>query len=92
VTETSRSKPVPFASSVPDIIERAAARLDYRRMRILSGAGHDAMHLATICPTGMIFVPCENGVSHSEIENATAGDLAAGARVLAAAMVELANA
>jgi beta-ureidopropionase / N-carbamoyl-L-amino-acid hydrolase len=61
-------------------------------MRILSGAGHDAMHLATICPTGMIFVPCENGVSHSEIENATAGDLAAGARVLAAAMVELANA
>jgi beta-ureidopropionase / N-carbamoyl-L-amino-acid hydrolase len=49
------------------------------------------MHLATICPTGMIFVPCENGVSHSEIENATPGDLAAGARVLAAAMVELAN-
>lgn len=92
VTETSRSRPVPFTSTVPDIIERAAAALDYRRMRILSGAGHDAMHLATICPTGMIFVPCENGVSHSEIENATPADLAAGTRVLAAAMVELANA
>jgi len=92
VTETSRSKPVPFTSNIPDIIERAAAGLDYRRMRILSGAGHDAMHLATICPTGMIFVPCENGVSHSEIENATPADLAAGTRVLAAAMVELANA
>ncbi len=92
VTETSRSKPVPFTSNIPDIIERAAAGLDYRRMRILSGAGHDAMHLATVCPTGMIFVPCENGVSHSEIENATPADLAAGTRVLAAAMVELANA
>jgi N-carbamoyl-L-amino-acid hydrolase len=92
VTETSRSKPVPFTSNIPDIIERAAAGLDYRCMRILSGAGHDAMHLATICPTGMIFVPCENGVSHSEIENATPADLAAGTRVLAAAMVELANA
>ena len=92
VVETSRSRPVPFTSTVPDLIERAASDLDYRRMRILSGAGHDAMHLAKVCPTGMIFVPCENGVSHSEIENATPADLAAGARVLAAALVELANA
>ena len=92
VTETSRSAPVPFTSNVPDLIERAAGALDYRRMRILSGAGHDAMHLAKVCPAGMIFVPCENGVSHAEIENATPGDLAAGTRVLAAALVELANA
>jgi N-carbamoyl-L-amino-acid hydrolase len=47
--------------------------------------------MARICPTGMIFVPCEKGVSHNEAENAAPGDLAAGARVLAAAMVELAN-
>lgn len=92
VTETSRSRPVPFTSSVPDLIEEAAAALDYRRMRILSGAGHDAMHLAKVCPTGMIFVPCEKGVSHSESENATPGDLAAGTRVLAASLVTLANA
>ena len=92
VTETSRSRPVPFTSNVPDLIETTAATLDFRRMRILSGAGHDAMHLAKICPTGMIFVPCENGVSHAEIENATPGDLAAGTRVLTAALVDLANA
>src|SRR5205807_1900938 len=92
VIETSRSRPVPFTSNLPDFIERAASSLEYRRMRILSGAGHDAMHLAKVCPTGMIFVPCENGVSHSEIENATPSDLAAGTRVLAAALVELANA
>jgi len=92
VTETSRSAPVPFTSHVPDLIERAAGALDYRRMRILSGAGHDAMHLAKVCPKGMIFVPCEKGISHAEIENATPADLAAGTRVLAAALVELANA
>ncbi len=92
VTETSRSRPVPFTSHVPDVIESAAARLDYARMRILSGAGHDAMHLAKLCPTDMIFVPCEKGISHNETENATAADLAAGTRVLAASLVELANA
>jgi N-carbamoyl-L-amino-acid hydrolase len=56
-----------------------------------SGAGHDAMHIATLCPTGMIFVPCEHGISHNEIENATPADLAAGARVLVEVLVELAN-
>ena len=39
----------------------------------------------------MIFVPCEKGLSHNEAENATASDLAAGARVLAASLVDLAN-
>jgi N-carbamoyl-L-amino-acid hydrolase len=92
VTETSRSQPVPFTSNVPDVIETAAAGLHYRRRRMLSGAGHDAMHLAKVCPTGMIFVPCEKGISHNETENATPADLAAGTRVLAAVLVELANA
>ena len=51
-------------------------------MDMPSGAGHDAMHIARLCPAGMIFVPCERGISHNEIENATPQDLAAGARVL----------
>jgi N-carbamoyl-L-amino-acid hydrolase len=91
VTETSRSAPVPFTTHVPDVIEAAAGKLGLKKMRILSGAGHDAMHLATVCPTGMIFVPCERGVSHNETENATPADLAAGTRVLADVLVELAN-
>jgi N-carbamoyl-L-amino-acid hydrolase len=49
------------------------------------------MHIARLCPTGMIFVPCERGVSHNEAENATPHDLAAGARVLAEVLAELAN-
>jgi len=61
-------------------------------MEMVSGAGHDAMHVAGLCPAGMIFVPCEKGLSHNEAESASAADLAAGARVLAASLVELANA
>jgi N-carbamoyl-L-amino-acid hydrolase len=47
--------------------------------------------MARVCPTGMIFVPCERGISHNEAENAKPQDLAAGARVLTAALLELAN-
>jgi N-carbamoyl-L-amino-acid hydrolase len=60
-------------------------------MRLPSGASHDAMYMSRVCPTGMIFVPCEKGVSHNEAENAQPADLAAGARVLAAALLELAD-
>lgn len=91
VSETGWNKPVAFPPAVPDIIDMAAERLGLRRMRMISGAGHDAMMLAKVCPTGMIFVPCERGISHSEAENATPADLAAGARVLAEVLVELAG-
>ena len=60
-------------------------------MDMPSGAGHDAMHIAQLCPAGMIFVPCERGISHNEIENATPADLAAGTRVLVEVLEELAN-
>jgi N-carbamoyl-L-amino-acid hydrolase len=56
-----------------------------------SGAGHDAMHIAKLAPAGMIFVPCWRGISHNEAESATSADLAAGARVLADALVALAD-
>ena len=60
-------------------------------MPILSGAGHDSIYLARVCPTAMIFVPCEKGISHNEAESATPYDLASGARVLAEVLAELAN-
>ena len=58
---------------------------------MLSAAGHDARQLSYFCPTGMIFVPCEKGISHNEAENATAFDLGVGAKVLADVLVGLAN-
>ncbi len=60
-------------------------------MHMFSGAGHDAQNLSKLCPTGMIFVPCARGISQSEAKNATPYDLAAGTRVLAEVMVEIAN-
>jgi N-carbamoyl-L-amino-acid hydrolase len=91
VTQISSVSPTHFGSDMVTTIRQHASRLDLKHMDIFSGAGHDAMHMATICPTGMIFVPCEKGVSHNEAENARPADLAAGARVLAACLVDLAN-
>jgi N-carbamoyl-L-amino-acid hydrolase len=59
-------------------------------MRLASGAFHDALFMNDICPTGMVFVPCERGISHNPAENAKPEDLAAGARVLLAALAGLA--
>ena len=86
-----RTSPIAFEGLVPETILGVAESLGLPHMHIFSGASHDAQHLFKICPTGMIFVPCERGISHSEIENAKPGDLAAGARVLADVIVELAN-
>lgn len=91
VTPTLHDDPCVFDPGVVDAVERAANALKLPSMRLPSGASHDAMYLARVCPAGMIFVPCEKGVSHNEAENAKPADLAAGARVLTAALLELAN-
>ena len=92
VHEPSSAKPLRFTGLVPEIIEGAVGRRGYPYRHIYSGAGHDARHMAGICPSGMIFVPCEKGISHNEAENASPEDLAAGAQIIADVMVDLANA
>lgn len=72
-------------------IRDAAERLGIPHRDIYSGAGHDACNLAHYAPTGMIFVPCENGISHNEKENATPEDLAAGCDVLLHVILERAE-
>jgi N-carbamoyl-L-amino-acid hydrolase len=91
IAATLSDGPCAFDMNVADVVERAANDLGITNMRIASGASHDAMYMARLCPTGMIFVPCEKGVSHNEAENAKPEDLAAGARVLTAALLELAS-
>ena len=91
VTETILSKPTTFDARIVDTVRAAAERLGLSHMDIVSGATHDAKFLAEVCPAGMIFVPCAGGISHSEDESAEAEDLAAGARVLAEALADLAN-
>ena len=60
-------------------------------MEIVSGAGHDAVYMARVAPTAMIFVPCADGISHNEIEDAKPADLAAGCDVLLHAILEAAK-
>ena len=91
VTDISYVAPCVFAKPVVDLVRDTAEALGLRHMDMPSGAGHDAMHMNALCPTGMIFVPCLRGVSHNESESATSDDLAAGCRVLADALVALAD-
>jgi beta-ureidopropionase / N-carbamoyl-L-amino-acid hydrolase len=91
VIETLTSAPTVFNPVVADLIRAAAGRHALPAADIVSGATHDAKHMAGLCPTGMIFVPCERGVSHNEAERAAPADLAAGTRVLADVMIELAK-
>jgi N-carbamoyl-L-amino-acid hydrolase len=85
------TEPLAFDPIAISAVENAcvAARFSYKKMT--SAAGHDAHHLAEICPTSMIFVPSEGGKSHAEDERTSWEDLARGAEVLAGALLALAN-
>lgn len=87
LTPTADFPPLYFADACVDAVRQAAAGLGLAHMDIVSGAGHDAIFIAELAPAGMIFVPCEGGISHNEIENAKAEDLAAGCAVLLRAML-----
>ena len=91
VTDASAAIPVDFAPTVPEAIEASARERGYKHMPIYSGAGHDSRYMHRLCPTGMVFVPCEKGISHNEAENAKPEDLAAGCQVIADVMLDLAE-
>jgi N-carbamoyl-L-amino-acid hydrolase len=59
-------------------------------MPLLSAAGHDARHMAPLCPSAMIFIPCREGISHAPLEWAEPAHVAAGAEVLARVAAEIA--
>lgn len=87
----ARFEPVPFDQSVVDLVEQTASTLGHSVMRMPSGAGHDAQMMARICPTGMVFTPSRDGISHNPAEFTSSEDLEAGANVLLHAMLALAQ-
>jgi N-carbamoyl-L-amino-acid hydrolase len=91
VTETLHSPPVEFDPAIRARLRNAATRQALAHMDMVSGATHDAKYMADLCPSGMLFVPCRGGVSHNESEYAAPADLAAGTKILAEVMLELAN-
>lgn len=78
--------PVAMNSDVVQHIEAAARELDAPVIRMPSGAGHDAMHLAHHVPTGMLFIPSIGGRSHDTAEDTSTEDIILGAQVLAQAV------
>ena len=85
----ARFEPVEFDDRVVDRIEQLATQRGLSTKRMPSGAGHDAQMMARICPTGMIFVPSVDGVSHNPAEHTDEEDLIAGAQLLADTLLAL---
>ncbi|MBT9514433.1 MAG: Zn-dependent hydrolase, partial [Acidovorax sp.] len=77
-----------FHSECVEAVARATAKLGYSHMPAVSGAGHDAVYMAKLAPSGMIFIPCKDGISHNEIEDAKPEHITAGCNVLLHAMLE----
>ena len=80
-----------FHADCVDAVARATQRLGYSHMNAVSGAGHDAVHIAKLAPAGMIFIPWKDGISHNEIEDAKPEHITAGCNVLLHAMLERAG-
>src|SRR6202789_499788 len=86
-----RKPPTHFDPKLVDAVENAARKLGFSHRRITSGAGHDACNLNTKIPAAMVFVPCKDGISHNELEDATQADCTAGANVLMHTVLALAG-
>src|SRR5436190_8120371 len=84
--------PTPFDADLVAAVREAAEAQGHPHQDIISGAGHDAVYMARVAPTAMIFVPCVDGISHNEIEDAKPDDLTAGCNVLLNAVLEAAEA
>ena len=91
VTKLLSDAPLQFPAQTRSRIRDAAERLGLSHLELPSPAGHDARYLHYVCPTGMIFIPCKNGISHNEAESIEPADAAAGARLLAEVAFELAE-
>jgi beta-ureidopropionase / N-carbamoyl-L-amino-acid hydrolase len=91
VRELFHHPPELFPAEMVEAVAAAARAQDYTAMELVSGAFHDALFIANVCPAGMIFIRCRDGISHNPAEFAAPGDVTAGAQVLMAALRRLAQ-
>jgi N-carbamoyl-L-amino-acid hydrolase len=87
VEEVVYFPPCRFDAECVAAVRAGAEASGYPAIEIVSGAGHDAVYVARVAPTAMIFVPCREGISHNELEDAKPEHLAAGCNVLLQAML-----
>jgi len=86
IRKENDSPPVVFDQACVTAVSEAVVELGYKHREMISGAGHDACYVASHSPTSMIFIPCDDGLSHNEAENITADQAAKGASVLLGAV------
>jgi N-carbamoyl-L-amino-acid hydrolase len=91
LTPVFRIPAQPFDPECVTLVEQAAEKLGFSARRMVSGAGHDAVHVATRIPTAMIFTPCKDGLSPHDAESVEPDEAAAGTQVLFEAVVARAN-
>lgn len=91
LAELFRIPAQPFDPACVDLVRAAAERLGLKSRRIVSGAGHDAVYVASRVPTAMIFTPCKDGLSHNEAESMLPEEAEAGCQVLFEAVLARAN-
>lgn len=87
----TQDKPVPLNEKLAQQTEAICQELSYSFLHMNSGAGHDAMHMAKIAPTTMVFIPCRGGISHNPAEYAELEDICRGITVLAEILQREAN-
>ncbi len=89
--ELHRAPPVETAAHLRQALENGASAAGLQCMPLVSWAAHDAMNMARVTSSGMLFVPCRDGRSHTPEEYVSPKDIASGVAVLANALLELAD-
>lgn len=80
--KTSDIPPINMDGELQKKLLDAARKLKISARSMISGAGHDAMSFAPICPTAMVFIPCDRGISHNKNEFTTIDSICDGAGVI----------
>lgn len=87
----SSEKPVEMNAEICKLIEKSCIDKGVSHQMIHSGSGHDAMNMSRLAPTGIIFVPSQNGISHNPDEYTTYDDIMVGIDVLTDTLYQLAK-
>jgi hydantoinase/carbamoylase family amidase len=87
----SDEQPTPLDADVIQSLASTCDRIGFSYIQMPSGAGHDAMNMARLCPTGLIFVPSRDGLSHHPDEYTPMEAIGIGAALLAEEMMKWAG-
>ncbi|MFK7944497.1 MAG: M20 family metallo-hydrolase [Paracoccaceae bacterium] len=91
IDEFITSTTLEFPDDIRARLTAAAERRGISNQPIFSRASHDARHISRLCPAGMVFIPCKDGISHNEAESAEKDDCAAAAQVISDVLLDLAG-